>query len=108
MRAFPDLVGDYGRRRAAFTPYHLLSIRGLSVDIDSFSPRFRNLNEQEGAMFPGETREIHMDNARVHLYSADYNPPKKTPTQASILEEAISLMEEWDTRITGYVNWRYE
>ena len=33
-------------------------------------------------MFSGGTCEIHKDNARVHLYSADYNPPEKTHTKA--------------------------
>ena len=94
FHAFADWVGDYGGHRADFTHYQLLAIRGLSVDIDSFSPWFRKLCEQERAMFPGVTCELHMDNARVHLYSADYNPPKKTHTGASILEEALALMGE--------------
>ena len=83
-----------GGHRAAFMPYQLLSIRGLSVDSDSFIPWFRKLNEQASEMFPGETCEIHMDNARVHLYSADYNPSKTKHTKSSLLEEALLLMEE--------------
>ena len=106
MHAFAEWVGDYGRRRADFMPYQLLAIRGFSVDIDAFPPWFRKLNYQAGAMLPGETCEIHNDNARVHLYSADYNPSKKTHTKASLLEEAISLIEEGDTRIKRYVNGR--
>ena len=101
MHASSDWVGDCGRRRADFIPYQLLAIRGISVDIASFRPWFRNLSAQARAMFPGGTCEIHMDNARVHLYSADYSPSKKTHTRGSLLKEAITLMEEGaNTRIT--------
>ena len=38
LYAFSGRAGDYGSRRAAFAPYQLLSIRGISVDSDSFAP----------------------------------------------------------------------
>ena len=102
LHAFADWVGDYVRRRSDSMPYQLLAMRCHSVDGDPFPPPIpRRLGGPKWRRFWGGTCEIHMDNARVHLYSADYSPSKKTHTRGSLLKEAITLMEEGaNTRIT--------
>ena len=60
LHAFADRVGDYGRRRAAFIPYHLLSIRGLSVDIASFSATVPKATRSgRGDVAGGNLRDTH-------------------------------------------------
>ena len=44
-------------------------------------------------MFPGQECEIHMDNARAHLRSSDFNPADRTHSKATLLEKALAALE---------------
>ena len=43
-------------------------------------------------MFAGRGCEIHLNNARARLYSADFRPADKTHIKAILLEKAISIL----------------
>ena len=44
-------------------------------------------------MFPGQECEIHMDNARAHLRSSDFNPADRTHSKATLLGKALAVLE---------------
>ena len=69
-------------------------VRGLSLGSNASVQRFRRLNAAKREMFAGAECGIHLDNARTHLYSADFRPSGKTHIKAALLEKALSILEE--------------
>ena len=87
LNAFVDWVDESGERRASFARYQIMTMSGISLDSRPFLPWFKKLNEEACEMFPGQECEIHMDNARPHLRSNDFNPADRTHSRATLLEK---------------------
>ena len=85
--------GQGRRHRACLLPV-LHVTKGLSVDHNNFLPWFRVVNASIGEKMPGRQAEIHLDNARVHLFSADFNPKDRKHLKAALLDRALLYFPE--------------
>ena len=71
-----------------------MTMSGISLDISTFLPWFKRINEAACERSTGQECEIHMDNARSLLRINDFNPEDRTHSKASFLEKALSALEE--------------
>lgn len=87
MNAFVDRVGGIGDLGASFTPYQHMAMRGMSVYCIAPLPWFMMTYADARETSPWRVCEIHMGNARVHFYSAYFNPTDRTHRKAALLEK---------------------
>ena len=72
--AMEDWRDDNGDRRTQLGQGSLFIARGLALPHEDLLPWFKTLRETANEMFPNDVVEIHLDNAKIHLYSDDWNP----------------------------------
>ena len=77
LHAMADWRGAGGEQKTELMPGALFLARCLSLLREEFIPCFTSMRGRARAMFPGEVVEINLDNARIHLYSEDWNPDSK-------------------------------
>ena len=73
LRAMADFLGEDGRRGTKLMTNSRLLARGLALSHKEFLPWFEARNRDISEIPPGEVAEIHVDNAKTHLFSDDYN-----------------------------------
>ena len=93
LHAMTDWRDEGGGQKTELMPGTLLLARGLSLSHEEFIPWFTALNERASAKFPGEVVEIHLDNARIHLYSEDWNPRESRRKKADLAERAMKIYQ---------------
>ena len=96
LYAIGGWVDVSGNCRADFILEKLLILRGLSLDSSAFIQWFRRLITATRETFAGAECEIHLDNARTRLYSADFRPTDATRRKAALMAKAISILEGGD------------
>ena len=74
LHAMADWRDEDGRQRTKLMPNSLLVARGIALSRKEFLPWFEAPNRDTREMPPGEVAEIHLDNAKIHLYPDDYSP----------------------------------
>ena len=74
LNAIDDWRDEDGARRTQLTPGALYIARGMSLSREYFLHKFTALRQKAIEMSSCEVAEIHLDNAEIHLYSADWNP----------------------------------
>ena len=75
MRAIADWRDEDGQQRPPLMTGALYIARGMSLSNDNFLPRFTATSQGEREMPPMGVAEIHVDYAKIHLYSGDWNTP---------------------------------
>ena len=75
LNSIADWREEDGERRTHLVPWDLYIARGMSLSNDNFLPRFTATSQGEREMPPMGVAEIHVDYAKIHLYSGDWNTP---------------------------------
>ena len=95
LHAFADYLGEDGTYRAAFVPGALNWSRGVAVDSPAFLPWFEITIVSARRLFGDVDFEVHLDNPRVHIQSADFNPRDSNRRRADLVWEAMSVCDSF-------------
>ena len=93
LHSFADYVDEDGARRAAFVPGALNWSRGVAVDSSSSPPWFESTIGSAMHWLGNVDFEVHLDNSRAHIYSADFNPRDSRNRRADLVREAMSVCD---------------
>ena len=93
LLAMVDWYDDTKTHRAKIAPESLLARRGLSINNEVFLPWFAKLFGPLHLLLPGGAGSVHLDNARVHLHSNDFNPKGKGVKKKDLVEHAAHFFD---------------
>ena len=63
-----------GEQKTELTPSAIFVERRIARPRGGLTPWFTSMGERAGATFPGEVMGIHLDSARIRIYSEDRGP----------------------------------
>ena len=94
LHALADWRDAEGERRTTLLRDSLFISKGLALSHTEFLPWFESINKTARELSPSEITEIHLDNSRIHLYSADFNPKCSKLKKSDLAQRALGLYKE--------------